>query len=899
MIDSRLGEPGADTSLHFLREIVEEYCAGEDDCVLSTYQDLVGRLERRFHLVGAIYTAGELAEVAQRLDRPREEAEAYLDLSRFHAAAGNRRLATENIERALSLFEGLGDRAAITEARFARLEQQLALEPTEVVYPRMEALLAEASAANDTASLELLHTRMVNYASSIGDYAAMERHLDFIETVSISDPIQPDDYGIAIIAANGRARLFSQREQVDSAEHYLQNALNLSRAEPSRWMEVYTLLTLTQLEWDRQNSDLAEAYLAEAIEKGEKLELHRLLYRAFELKTMMAEAEGRYAEALDYLREQHYHEVIYNQRSSGFNVQNYYLQRERDQLTLERENQELILQLREDQLRYSRQVIVLSVVLAVVMALAFIHLRRRKRALARQHQLIREQAHRLASLDEAKSRFFANISHELRTPLALLLGPIGTLLKDERLTSLQKQLLETARRNVHQLEQLVNEILDLRKLESGKMQVYPEPTPLRAFVAQYVAQFESMAGKKEVALHFHSAVEEAVMARIDRTKCRQLIYNLLSNACKYTPPGGRIDVRLATDKGDLQLEVADTGAGISAADLPHVFDRYFQTNDLSKPAQGGTGIGLALCREYARLFGGDISVSSSEGEGATFRIHFPVTLATRESAADGMRSTELTPAAASAAYGAETAIDTTAKPAAPGNRPTILIVEDHPELQTYLRLLLHESYEVLIAGHGQAALEQLAGRPDIELIISDLMMPVMDGFQLLAAVKADDRWRWLPFIMLTARADQRDKLHALRIGVDDYLLKPFEEEELRVRVANLLENLQARRREVVEEPVSDGGASDAHSAEEAWLARLETYVQEHLDQDDLTVAALAESFAMSESTLLRQLKRLTGLTPSQYLQEVRLTAARELLENGVYRSVNRVAAEVGYTDSRS
>ncbi len=215
------------------------------------------------------------------------------------------------------------------------------------------------------------------------------------------------------------------------------------------------------------------------------------------------------------------------------------------------------------------------------------------------------------------------------------------------------------------------------------------------------------------------------------------------------------------------------------------------------------------------------------------------------------------------------------------------------------RLILSEKYHVLTAGNGQEALQKLVssptGRVGVGAILSDLMMPVMDGFQLLEALKSDDATRHIPVIMLTARAEARDKLKALRIGVDDYITKPFDEEELMVRIENLLNNQAARFQDMPEE----AAAPALTEADREWLGRFEAFVQKNLSNSILSIPVLADEFAMSESTLLRQLKRLTGLTPVQYLQEVRLDKARRSLEDRTYDSVARVAAAAGYSDARS
>ncbi|MBC7777948.1 MAG: response regulator [Phycisphaerae bacterium] len=590
-------------------------------------------------------------------------------------------------------------------------------------------------------------------------------------------------------------------------------------------------------------------------------------------------------------------------------------------------------QAREIQVEKARRNLLTLIVLIMVLlaaALAYFY-----RQLQQANRKTAQQAEQLKDLDAAKSRFFANISHELRTPLTLVLGPISSLLKESQLSPKQVGLLQMVTRNGEKLNHLINDILDLRKLEAGKMELNRQPTPLAAFFRRHIVQFESLASRKEIDFSFAIAVDDGIVANIDREKCRQLTYNLLSNAFKFTPVGGKIRVTLEMEKHGksislFQMSVADDGPGIHPDDLPFVFERFFQTNRPDKPAEGGTGLGLALCQEYVKLFDGKIDVESHLGKGATFRVEFPVVVLSPEnmpqlqegitspfsSDLDGVaETTGLLPIAAAART----------DPA----KPTLLVVEDNPELQDYIRLILQDKYNVRTAENGKAALEMLrkgGGRRDegggmneeadliphtssliTDLIISDLMMPVMDGYQLLEKLKSGETTRHIPVIMLTARAEAQDRLKALRIGVDDYLTKPFDEEELQVRVKNLLTNYR-NRRTVSDEPVSNAelhleerpaGDLTISEPDRVWLETFEAYIQKNLSNELLGIPSLAREFAMSESTLLRQLKRLTGLSTVQYLQEIRLDKARHLLENRTYDSIAKVASKTGYSDPRT
>ncbi len=566
------------------------------------------------------------------------------------------------------------------------------------------------------------------------------------------------------------------------------------------------------------------------------------------------------------------------------------------------EENRLAIQLKNSQLRFSGITVFLVLILTVSLFFGYRKQKQDKRKLIEQNTLIYNQTVKLEALDAAKSRFFANVSHELRTPLALIIGPVGTLLNENHLTERQADLLKFVHRSSRQLENMFTAILDLGKMETGKMKLDEKPTPVAAFFGSHFAQFESLADSNGLAYSYAIHVSKDLRANLDQVKCGQILNNLLANSFKFTPRGKQITATLSLVDDRLHLCITDSGIGIHPDDLPYIFDRYFQTTKRDKPAEGGTGIGLALCHDYIQLMNGQIEAESIPGYGSTFRVVLPIILlpdANEPGTDTGQIAQTANTFHKTVSLRALTTGETGG--ALPMARPTILVVEDNLDLQVYIRLILADRYRVLTAGNGKDALELIRteGSSGISLILSDLMMPVMDGHQLLARLKSEDTMRHIPVVMLTARADLQDKLRALRIGVDDYLLKPFEEEELLARIDNLLANQAARILSITygEEPGSPGPVMS--QADRSWLETFERYVENNLTNPVLSVPELAHHFAMSESTLLRQLKRLTGLSPAQYVQAVRLEGGRRLLENGTFRSITQVAAQVGYADVRS
>jgi signal transduction histidine kinase/DNA-binding response OmpR family regulator len=506
-----------------------------------------------------------------------------------------------------------------------------------------------------------------------------------------------------------------------------------------------------------------------------------------------------------------------------------------------------------------------------------------------QKATIEKQAVELLRLDEMKSRFFANVSHELRTPLTLILGPLSSLLKSGDLSGRNFTEATLAQQNSKTLLKLVNEILDLSKLEAGKMQLNETTVSFSPFLRRIVSAFESYAGQKGVELRFENKLHRWLQLSVDEDKITKVLNNLLSNALKFTSRGGFVSVSAEDMDHCIRVSVRDTGRGIDGADLPNIFDRFYQTGQAGAPAEGGTGIGLALCRELATLMKGKVWAESTPGVGSVFYFEFP--------------KHEVLGAAPDVAE----VLDRRQEPEfvlfsdhSPADLPAqktltrVLVVEDNPSLCAYLKLILSERYSVKTAENGLEALEILE-KSEIQLIVSDIMMPGMDGFQLLEKLKNDDRYRHIPVIMLTARADIADKLKALRIGVDDYMLKPFDEEELIARTENLCANLRTRKQEIEpEQPELNQHSLRIQAAEYTWLSALEKVVAENLKHPDLTVETLADQLAMSRTQFFREVKRLTGLTPAQYIDEARFRQARMQLEGGQLDSVKAAAYNAGF-----
>lgn len=523
----------------------------------------------------------------------------------------------------------------------------------------------------------------------------------------------------------------------------------------------------------------------------------------------------------------------------------------------------------------------------------------RRQTLAKQAEIEKIEAERsrveilrMKDLDELKTRFFTNISHEFRTPLTLIQGPIQQAKisnKNRENIILSQKDFDIVQRNSNRLQSLVDELLELSKLESGKSKLNLVQGDILALVKATVYAFESMAERSGIALKTKFP-DVRTKVNYDKEKLEKIIYNFLSNAFKYTPSGGTVKVNVDIVDDKLQLSISDTGKGISKDDLPHVFDRFYRVEESEKK---GSGIGLALAKELVELLNGAIDVESGLDTGTTFNLTLPLSLEKSPHSANLIPENVVlgTEFLASPDNGiAEELVN-------PRNRsdlPLALIVEDNVDLRMYINGLVKDSYEVLLAEDGEKgvslALEHI---PDI--IVTDVMMPKKDGFELCEAVKKDSKTSHIPIVMLTAKAGQENKMQGLQEGADAYLTKPFDVDELLIRMKNLI---SVRERLWEKLSKTDGILIDnlqLNSIDDDFLQKVFKTIDEHIDDTLFTVEGLSKSLGFSRSQLHRKLKALLNKSPNQLISEVRLNTAFKMLQN-MTGNVSEVAYSVGFSN---
>lgn len=527
-------------------------------------------------------------------------------------------------------------------------------------------------------------------------------------------------------------------------------------------------------------------------------------------------------------------------------------------------------------------------------------LREHQQQLAARNAQLAAQAGKLQELDHAKSRFFANISHEFRTPLTLILGPLRDM--SEGRSGAPKAFsrqIEMMTRNAQRLLGLVNQVLDLARLESGALMLDAARRDLVPLARSVTLSFTPLAERRAIALAFH-ADGEPLFVQLDAEQMEKVLLNLLSNAFKFTEPGGRVTVTLRRESGRALLEVRDTGVGIAPEQLPRIFERFFQADRTATRRHEGTGIGLGLARELVELHGGEIEVSSQPGVGTLLAVRLPLAPA-EDSTLDRLDATSMfgpQPAGEGPSI-REGAPDQSEwvpdeEDGAETDRTTVLIVDDHADVRTYVRSVLEPVFRVLEGADGREGLD-IARRDLPDLIVSDVMMPRLDGPGLMRALRDDPATDCIPTILLTARAAADDEVHGLESGADDYIAKPFHAGVLEARVNALIatrRRLRERfRLEGIPEPVAGDSTPAAPRSE--FEERLRTLVHANLTEPDFNPEALASAAGLSYKQLYRHLAAELEATPSRFIRTVRVERAADLLRDGA-GTITEVAYSVGF-----
>lgn len=517
-------------------------------------------------------------------------------------------------------------------------------------------------------------------------------------------------------------------------------------------------------------------------------------------------------------------------------------------------------------------------------------IKKQKDEIEKDKDTIEKQSRRLEELDMAKSRFFANISHDLRSPLTLILGNIERIVSDDDnyFTMSSQENLDIVYKNSKRLLYLTDEINELTKLEEGKLKLNLKYVKLLPYLKTLVKMFQSSAESKRIDLTLHASIDDNTILKIDPDQIDKVVFNLISNALKYTRENDRIKVNLYDKKDTVCIAIADSGSGIPSENLPYIFDRYYQSENDLRQLHKGLGIGLALVKEIVQLHQGKIFAESEEGKGTTFYVEFLKETNQIEEAIIPT-SSDYIKEKSSAWAGLE--IATKSKPSIKALNKAdcstkILLVEDHPEVRNYIRQIIEDHYIILEAEHGVEALKIL-NRETVDLIITDLMMPWMDGFELLDKVQQDDKLKHIPILVVSARTSQKDRENILFRGINDFLQKPFDQKEFLLRIRNLLNKETSRDNLIL------SNTEKFDDLESDLIKKVEHMVLEKINDSNLGVMHLADAMAASERQVYRMIKKLTGMTPSEYIKEIRWQYVDQLIKSKKVKNPSEAARSIG------
>jgi signal transduction histidine kinase/DNA-binding response OmpR family regulator/ligand-binding sensor domain-containing protein len=537
-----------------------------------------------------------------------------------------------------------------------------------------------------------------------------------------------------------------------------------------------------------------------------------------------------------------------------------------------------------------------------------------------QRDQLKEMVEKVEELSNVKQRFFTNISHEFRTPLTLILGSIENLLKDQVGAENGKlnQTYDTIQRSSKRILRLINQILEIRKIETGRMELNITTGDIIAFAREIVALFNNQAQNQEINLNFVSEPKQLMVA-FDHDKIEKVLFNLLSNAFKSTPAGGSISVAASVIKdgshenetinNSIQFTISDTGHGISEQEKEHVFDRFYQASNPSYNQRiSGSGIGLSYVKDLLTLHNGSIALSGTSAKGSTFIFQIPALppsqvqqqSATGEYDPNAMISNDLRqemelinqPGTIKTNN-----IENAEEPVTDANRLQVLVVEDEDELRQFICNILRTDFELLEAANGADGLK-LALQHQPDLVITDVMMPVMNGIELCRQMKSHLALNHIPVVILTAQTAPENKLIGYQTGADAYVEKPFNMEFLRIRIQNLLQAQEKTREKVLRDLITQPGEISIHSDDDRMMEKLKDLLEENISNPDFDVESLSQEFSLSRFHFSRKIKQITGLSPKEIINSYRLKRAGQILQQNKL-TVSEIAYMVGFDHPNS
>jgi signal transduction histidine kinase/DNA-binding response OmpR family regulator len=694
------------------------------------------------------------------------------------------------------------------------------------------------------------------------------------------------------------AVVYMKKKDYATSLDYNKKSLAILEKSSNKYRTVVNYTNLGEVYTKLGRYKEAEHYLVKSIDIGEAMRHKEVLAEIYDKLTLLETSRSNYKQAFAYLELKHkYEDSLYTEKQSKqiADAEARYDADRKDQTILSLEQQKEFQNLK--QLYLVIGLLILSVTFFVIYMLQRSH-NQKKNALLENQKLLNQK---LQEADQMKSKFFANISHEFRTPLTLILSPLEEKLASTSLARTDRESLQLVTRNASRLLSLVNQLLELSKLEAKKMELMVQEDNLNTFLSVVTASFDSLAETKNI--HFDKSISLVKGEHwYDADKVEKIINNILFNAFKFTPSGGIVSFSASQvpTTHDLEIVVTDTGIGIPEVEQQNIFSPFYQSRNVGDDGRFGTGLGLSLVKELLKLYEGCVELDSTLNKGTTIKITLPITKDRIPSVAV-FKDKDIDRAEISRGFNVPakhmsytSIIDDEYVEEQTEHEDTILIIEDNDDLRNFIASTLKGQFTTVTAKNGEegfaVAVEQI---PD--LIISDVMMPVMDGIILTEKIKADERTCHIPVVLLTAKADTASKIEGLLTGADDFLSKPFSTEELRTRVLNLIaqrKKLAAKYSAGYSVPIA---VAKEPSLDDKFLARARQIVVDNISDSSFGVEKMADDIHLSRTQLFRKLKAISGMSPNEFINEIRLQKAADLILSKA-DTLTQISYSVGFNE---
>ena len=674
--------------------------------------------------------------------------------------------------------------------------------------------------------------------------------------------------------------LYIKEGDYDKAVGEYRVAYDLMKQGNDRWHWLNACEALARVYLDKNDLSQASHYINEADDIARQINSIGHIADVYNLKYRLASKRGDNVSALsNYIKYNQYQDSISNEENRN-QLQNMRVKLERDrrQAEIDLVNKNYITQKKLKNLFIA---LLVAVLMLAAVAISFLLYSLRMRA--RNQRLMR-------NLEKTRTDFFTNITHEFRTPLTVILGLAEQLHDEEKQPAeLVKKRASIISRQGNNLLQLINQLLDISKVKSAIGNPEWKKGDVVAYTSMIVESYQELCSQKRIEMRYVSAQQSIVMDFVPYYM-RRIVHNLISNAIKFTPEYGKIYITTKVEDNKLVLTVADTGKGIAKDDLPHIFDAFYQGKAVSD-GNMGTGVGLSLVYQIVKVLKGSIAVQSGEGDGSIFTITLPVEKTEDNVPEIDMLNTGATDVEPAALV--EARVDDDADESS--TLPRVLVIEDHSDVSYYIGSLLEQDYSLYFARNGKEGLDK-AKEIMPELIITDLMMPEMDGLELCRRIRSSELLNHIPIIVVTAKTSEQDRITGIEAGADAYLNKPFNRDEIKMLATKLIEQRHVLRAKFsqVATPIADG--QKMADSDRQFINRLVDIVYSNMKSGEIDIESVASTMAMTPSQLRRKVHTITGVNPAAYITEVRMTKARKLLDSDPNMAIGEIAIECGFYD---